>query len=92
METLNLIGGAGLAGRYGLNLVTPLAVQSLIGVGNGSQRRTSALEGTIRARQQRLSTRGPKGGRWSRPTQEGSKSRTHSAQIRAIALETAIAS
>jgi len=33
METLNLIGGAGLAGRYGLNLVTPLAVQSRIGVG-----------------------------------------------------------
>ena len=31
METLNLIGGAWLAGRYGLNLVTPLAVQSRIG-------------------------------------------------------------
>jgi hypothetical protein len=31
METLNLIGGAWLTGRYGLNLVTPLAVQSRIG-------------------------------------------------------------
>ena len=28
METLNLIGGAWLAGRYCFNLVTPLAVQS----------------------------------------------------------------
>jgi len=39
METLNLIGGAWLAGRYGLNLVTPLAVQSRI----GGRRRTSGL-------------------------------------------------
>ena len=28
MEALNLSGGAWLAGRYGLNLVTPVAVQS----------------------------------------------------------------
>ena len=28
METLNLIGGAWLAGRYGLKLVSPVAVQS----------------------------------------------------------------
>ena len=43
METLKLSGGAWLAGRYGLNLVTPLAVQSRIGVGHGSQHKTSAL-------------------------------------------------
>ena len=79
MEALNLSGGAWLAGRYGLNLVTPLAVQSRMGVGHGSQLRTSALEGTLKARQHRLSTTGPKGGRWSRPFLEGSKSRTDSA-------------
>ena len=41
METLNLIGGAWLAGRYGLNLVSPLAVQSRI----GGRRRTELVDG-----------------------------------------------
>jgi hypothetical protein len=41
METLNLIGGAWLAGRYGLNLVTPLAVRSRI----GGRRKTELVDG-----------------------------------------------
>lgn len=41
METLNLIGGAWLAGRYDFNLVTPLAVQSRI----GGRRRTELVDG-----------------------------------------------
>ena len=41
METLNLIGGAWLAARYGFNLVTPLAVQSRI----GGRRRTELVDG-----------------------------------------------
>lgn len=41
METHNLIGGAWLAARYGLKLVTPLAVQSRI----GGRRRTELVEG-----------------------------------------------
>lgn len=41
MESHNLIGGAWLATHYGLNLVTPLAVQSRI----GGRRRTELADG-----------------------------------------------
>lgn len=41
MGTHNLIGGAWLATRYGLKLVTPLAVQSRI----GGRRRSELVEG-----------------------------------------------